>query len=87
MQVVNSSLVVGGVIITQYESNRKSVTHCIELLEKQFNDVMCKTKIRRAVAVAEAPFFNQSVIDYDKRSNGAKDYSALTAEMIQREGL
>jgi len=84
---LNPKLEIGGVIITLYEKNRNAVTKCVEILENQFEDLIFKTKIRKNTKVSESPFFHQSVIDYDKSSNGAVDYLSLTKEVIEREGL
>ena len=36
-------------------------------------------------AVAEAPMMGKDIFEYDKNSNGAKDYEALVKEIIERE--
>jgi len=82
---INKDLVVGGVFVTNYEKNRNASAKCVEILEQQFGDDLFKTKIRRNITISESSFFNKCVISHDKNSNGAKDYMALTKEIIERE--
>lgn len=78
---LNGSIVLSGVIITRWES-----TNLSKMVEAQlrgnFGDTIFKTKIRKNVAIAEAPLYTQDVVTYDPHSNGAKDYRALTAEIV-----
>jgi cellulose biosynthesis protein BcsQ len=36
-----------------------------------------KTNIRKNVRIAEAPIKHRSIMDYDPRSNGSKDYKGV----------
>ena len=38
------------------------------------------TRIRRNIKLAESSSYGQTVLDYDPKSNGARDYASLTAE-------
>ena len=44
------------------------------------------SKIRRNIKLAESPSFGQTILKYDSASNGAADYRALAAEVLQMEG-
>ena len=41
--------------------------------------------IRRNIKISEASGVGESVVYYDKNSNGAKDYSELCKEILERE--
>ena len=48
---------------------------------------MGKTRIRNNIALVEAPASANHIFEYDKSSNGSKDYLELTKEILAREGL
>jgi hypothetical protein len=43
--------------------------------------VIFKSRIRRNIKLAESPSFGQTILAYDKASNGAADYRALAREI------
>ncbi len=53
-------------------------------LEEHFGDKVFRTIIPRNVRLAEAPSHGLPGVAYDKRSRGAKAYTAFGAEMIKR---
>ena len=80
---LNSNLKIGGIVITQYDKRKtlnKSVT---EIIHDSFCDKVFKTIIRDNVALAEAPINGKNIYEYNKNSNGAKDYMALAGEVIK----
>lgn len=80
---LNENIKLSGVIITRWE-NTKLSQMVEEQIRSAFGSVLFNTKIRKNVAIAEAPLFSKDVITYDRTSNGAKDYIALTQEILQR---
>ncbi len=82
-QRLNPNLKIGGIVITQYDKRKtlnKSVT---EIINESFCDKVFKTIIRDNVALAEAPINGKNIYEYNKNSNGAKDYMALAGEVIK----
>lgn len=80
---LNSNLKIGGIVITQYDKRKtlnKSVT---EIIQDSFCDKVFKTIIRDNVALAEAPINGKNIYEYNKNSNGAKDYMALAGEVLK----
>jgi len=74
---------VSEIVITKWE--RSNLTRSIEeKIRAAVGDTVYKTKIRKNIRVAEAPMENMSIVDYDPKSNGAKDYNALADEFISR---
>ena len=53
-------------------------------LRDTFGEAVFRTRIRKNVAIAEAPLYAQDIATYAPDSNGAKDYTALTEEILQR---
>lgn len=84
-EALNTRLQLRGVIITFF--NPQSVLHqsVRTRLESTYPDKVFKSVIRRNVGLAEAVEFNKHIFDYDKNSNGAKDYEALLNEIFEKE--
>lgn len=81
---LNPDLYIGGIILTRWENS--NLSRDIEAsLRETFGDVVFKTKIRKNISIAEAPSTFQSILQYAPDSNGAKDYRALTKEIITKE--
>lgn len=78
---LNRHIRLSGVIITRYERSKLSQM-VEEMLREKFGSVVFTTKIRKNIAIAEAPLYTQDVISYAKDSNGAKDYQDLADEII-----
>ena len=67
---------------------KTSLSHKIQKqLEKSFSDYMLKTIIRKNVDLCESAIRHQSIFEYKKHSNGAKDYKKLGDEILKKEGL
>lgn len=81
---LNEAITLNGVIITRWEG-----TNLSKMVEAQlrgtFGDTIFKTKIRKNVAIAEAPLYAKDVVTYAPDSNGARDYRALTEEILAQE--
>ena len=52
-----------------------------------YKDYLLKSIIRKNVALSECIVTHQSIFDYSKKSNGAKDYSNLAEEIMKKEGI
>ncbi len=83
VQNANSGLKISGVVIQRF-NNRKLNNEVIAAIQSKFGDKVFSTKIRECIAVAEAPANHCSVFDYDDKCNGAKDYMALAAEILEK---
>ncbi|MBC2855530.1 ParA family protein [Cetobacterium sp. 2A] len=80
----NEALKICGVVITRFKSNTNLHKGFKGVLDNYFGEAMFKTVIRDNIKVAEANQSHKSVLEYDKESNGAKDYSLLVEEIIIR---
>ena len=68
----------------------KRTTYSQSMLEEVrafFKDRMFQTVIRLNVALKRAVSEGVSIIDFDKASNGAKDYTALCHEILKLDGV
>ena len=71
---LNPNLNIGGIVITQFDK---------ELISESFCDKVFKTVIRDNVSLAEAPIKGMNIFEYNKNSNGAKDYMELAKEVLK----
>jgi len=80
---LNPDAHIAGILITRWEGS--NLSKGIEAnLRQTLGDVVYDTKIRKNVRIAESPLENRTVMDYDARSNGARDYQALADEFLSR---
>lgn len=80
----NSKLQILGYLPTQVNRRRKLTVEVLETLSREFGEKAFKTAIHDSAAVAESSGHAQSVIDYDRSSQGAKDYLAAADEILER---
>jgi chromosome partitioning protein len=78
---LNKGLVVGGVLVTQYDGRKVLNRQVTDTIEQYFGGKVYKTRIRENVALAEAPTHGLDVFTYAPKSNGAEDYLAVAEEM------
>jgi len=81
---LNKRLQIGGVIATMYDNRKVLNRDVVETIRKYFGEKVFDTLIRDNVALAEAPAQRSDIFEYNRSSNGAKDYLNLSKEIIQR---
>lgn len=72
------------VVLTRFDSRRKFSRHVYEELKQRYGDDLCATRVAENVSLAESPEHGKSVFDFAPHSQGAKDYLALTAELLEK---
>lgn len=82
-QRINPALTISGVIIQRF-NNRRINNAVLDAIRAKYGNRLFNTKVRECIALAEAPAAHCSIFDYDPDSNGAKDYTALAEEVINR---
>lgn len=82
--LVNPTLEIGGIVITRFNQRRNLNRDVLQLIKERYEDKVFQTKIRENILLAEAPLFGQTIYEYEPKSNGAKDYMAMTKEFIER---
>ena len=81
---LNEGISLTGIVITRWEGTTLSKT-VEERLREVFGGIIFKTRIRKNVALAEAQLYAKGIEAYAPESNGAKDYKALTLEVLEQE--
>lgn len=86
VQNYNEELKLGGVFITNYDSRNSLATSYLKQLQDVLTDkLLLSTKIRVNIDLAKAQDFNESIFEYNAKSNGANDYIALAKEILEKE--
>ncbi len=81
---LNTSLKVGGVILTMADFRTKLTQQVIEEIRTYFKDKVFHAIVPRSVKVSEAPSFGQPVVAYDAENRGSKAYELITHEFVGR---
>ena len=83
LQRVKPSLRLGGVFIARF--NHRKLNKVVEqAVKERYESITMNTRIRENIALAESAGSGKSIFEYDLNSNGAKDYLALTKEILSR---
>ncbi len=72
----------GGILLTMYDDSLELTHEVDQEVREFFGEIVFETVIPRDVAVAEAPSYGRSVIDYAPRSRGARAYIELCMEVL-----
>ncbi|MGL4901510.1 MAG: ParA family protein, partial [Cetobacterium sp.] len=80
----NEDLKVLGVVITKFKKSTNLQNQFKDLLVEHFGELVFNTVIRDTIKISEANYNHKSIVEFDKNSNGAKDYIALSKELLKR---
>ena len=67
-----------------YDKRKVLNRDVVDTIKKYFGKKVFDTHIRETVALAEAPAQRKDIFEYNRRSNGATDYLALSKEIVER---
>lgn len=81
---INSTLEIGGVILTMYDSRTNLSKQISDEVTDFFGGMVFKTIIPRNIRLSEAPSHGKPISDYEPSSSGAKAYKDLAQEFIDR---
>jgi chromosome partitioning protein len=81
---LNKDLILGGVVITQYDSRKVLNRDVVDTIEAHFKKDVFKTRIRENIALAEAPAQGLDIFRYQPKSYGAQDYLSLCKEVAKK---
>lgn len=83
-EATNENLNVLGIVITKFKKSTKLQNQFQEMLRNHFGEAVFNTIIRDNIKISEANYNHKSVIEFDKNSNGAKDYLSLAEEILEK---
>lgn len=81
---LNPQLQVLGILPTLYDIRTSINRQILSQMRKFFKEVVFDTTIRSNIKLVEAQVHKQSIYQYSPNSNGAKDYLALSKEVVSR---
>ncbi len=82
---LNSTLFIGGVVMTMYDGRANLARQVVEEVRRYFPQRIFNTIIPRNIRLSEAPSHGELIAEYDPQSRGAQAYAALAEELLQRE--
>ena len=81
----NHRLEIGGIVLTMYDPALDLANEVVGEVREYFDDTVFDSLIPRDVHISEAPSHGRSVLDYAPRARGARAYTELVMEVIDRE--
>ncbi len=84
---LNPDLHIDGLLRTMYDRRNNLANDVSSELVAHFGMKVLQTIVPRNVRLAEAPSYGESILDYDRGSNGAVAYLALANELIRKQNL
>ena len=80
----NPDLALSTILLTMYDSRTKLNAAVVDDVRAHFPTQTLETVIPRQIGVAEAPSYGQTVINYDRNSNGSISYMEAAIELAKR---
>lgn len=83
----NQNLDILGILLTRFSERsnfRREIRETMNEVAEQLDTAVFDTVIRENVKIPESQASHVSIWKYDKRSNGAKDYTAFLKEVLER---
>jgi chromosome partitioning protein len=78
----NQTIDIFGVLVNLYEKKTIISREIDRVARDKWSAKVFNTRIRKNVAIGEARIENQTIFEYAPRSNGSKDFEALTMEVL-----
>jgi len=82
LKKLNNKLEVLGIVLNRYDERKTMNREILQQLKEEFGEKVFTTHIRTNIQLANAQQAGLDIFSYDKRSNGAEDYDALTNEFL-----
>jgi chromosome partitioning protein len=81
----NQRLEIGGIVLTMFDPALELANEVADEVRQYFAETVFESLIPRDVSISEAPSHGLSVLDYAPRARGARAYTELVMEVIDRE--
>jgi chromosome partitioning protein len=81
----NHKLEIGGIVLTMFDPTLELANEVADEVREYFAETVFESLIPRDVAISEAPSHGLSVLDYAPRARGARAYTELVMEVMDRE--
>ncbi len=70
------------ILLTRFNARRKLSHSIYDTLRERYGEKVCDTRIMENVSLAESPAYGKDVFSHAPNSQGARDYYALTQELV-----
>ena len=81
----NPDLDVLGIVINQFDGRKPIMEREMEeSLREIYGNAVLKAKINKRVKIEESPAFQKSITEYEPKGDSAKEFKALTTELMRR---
>jgi len=80
-EAANADLKILGILITDFDTRTKLAHQALEYLNESLKSKVFKTVINRNVRIEEAQGHGLSILEYDAKSKGARDYISFAQEV------
>ena len=84
---LNPGLTIEGILLTMFDSRTNLCAQVVQEVRSHFPKELFETMIPRNVRLSEAPSYGLPIHLYDVRCIGAKAYTELAQELIDRKGV
>ena len=81
---LNPALRLRGLVMTMFDARTNLAAEVVEEVRRHFPQTF-RTVIPRTVRLSEAPSHGRSILAYDPSSRGARAYTDLAGELLERE--
>ncbi len=81
---LNPQLQILGILPTLYDIRTRVSREILAQMRKYFGDMVFKTVIRNNITLVETQVHKKSIYEFAPNSNGARDYLALSEEVVSR---
>ena len=85
MQSESSQLEFGGILLTMYDATLELTSEVDQEVREFFGEIVFDTVIPRDTLIAEAPSYGKPILEYAPRSRGARAYTELCQEILNRD--
>jgi chromosome partitioning protein len=86
-QRLNPVLEIEGILLTMADVRTNLSEQVENEVRSHFGGKVFRTVIPRSIRLSEAPGFGKPIIEYDMHSSGARSYTDLAEEFLERNGI
>jgi len=80
---LNPRVRIRGILPTMFDARLIHAREALELLERNFGDLVFRTRVKKTIRLAEAPVNGASVLTYDPKGSAAQAYRDLAEEVLK----
>lgn len=82
VQEINPKVKVDGIFFTKYDTRVNLSSAISQIVDKQYSNLVMKSKIRINTKIGEAPMYHKNILEYDSEGKSIEDYSNLLYEIL-----